>query len=546
MSVTVSDIMKLPSLSEARLIAGEAGLSKMVSSITVLEYADASMLAEELFNNNEFYGSEIVITGFINIKDNIEAQCAAIQRLHEVGEVGIILYYVGIFLPKIDDQVINLANELGFPLICMPENRINMRYSEVICEVMEIIFKDQLTETYFVSEILERISLLPNHQRSMDSVLKMLSDRMRCSLFLTDDVFNVLNIATWPRTSNLDVKSVINHYNSKAVDVDEKPTKMLLGDKLVWINCLPVANENAPNMYLIIIKENTEISYDACKQANEVVQLFVNIWSPSHSNIGSAELVRAILNDEPVKMRRLAEILQIDVASIHTMFVIKSKNEIKKDKELEDFNRQVLLCTKKFFDDNCENTVTDIYEDSIVAFMNNPTLNEYRNSLAEMLMDELKKENLDIALVLCLNLETTFDVRNAYITICEYLASARVIYPDKDIITLQEVQFAGVCQSVIMQGENAVNQKLSVLKPLESEDKKQELELHYTLAVFLLDAHSNIAETAQKLYLHKNTIKYRIHRINERVNYNVMKMPESYNLYFAVAIERLLANSNKV
>ena len=62
MSVTVADLLKLPSLRNARLVAGRGGLDRPVSSISVLEYADANALQSELFENNEFYGSEIVIT----------------------------------------------------------------------------------------------------------------------------------------------------------------------------------------------------------------------------------------------------------------------------------------------------------------------------------------------------------------------------------------------------------------------------------------------------------------------------------------------------
>ena len=92
MSVTVADLLELPSLREARLAAGRGGLNKLVSSISVLEYADPSILQDALFKNNEFYGSEVVITGFMNIPNDVEAQCANIRRLAEAGEVGLILY----------------------------------------------------------------------------------------------------------------------------------------------------------------------------------------------------------------------------------------------------------------------------------------------------------------------------------------------------------------------------------------------------------------------------------------------------------------------
>lgn len=130
MAVTVADLLKLPSLRNAEVVAGKGGLQKIVSSISVLESVDPEVLNDALFHNDEFNGSEIVITSFINIKDDVELQCRNIRRHAEGGEVGLILYYVGVFMKDIDPRLIALANQLDFTLICMPRNRMDLRYSE--------------------------------------------------------------------------------------------------------------------------------------------------------------------------------------------------------------------------------------------------------------------------------------------------------------------------------------------------------------------------------------------------------------------------------
>ena len=37
-------------------------------------------------------------------------QCETIRHLHELGEVGLILYYVGIIVPKVAEEAIQLAD----------------------------------------------------------------------------------------------------------------------------------------------------------------------------------------------------------------------------------------------------------------------------------------------------------------------------------------------------------------------------------------------------------------------------------------------------
>lgn len=71
-SVTVEDILKLPSLRQAKVLGGAGGLKKVVSSISVLEATDPSVLVKEVFPQDKYFGSEIVITGFLNCIHDVD------------------------------------------------------------------------------------------------------------------------------------------------------------------------------------------------------------------------------------------------------------------------------------------------------------------------------------------------------------------------------------------------------------------------------------------------------------------------------------------
>ena len=49
-----------------------------------------------------------------------------------------------------------------------------------------------------------------------------------------------------------------------------------------------------------------------------------------------------------------------------------------------------------------------------------------------------------------------------------------------------------------------------------------------------------VTHTAQALFLHINTIKYRLQRISDLLGYRIGKMPETIELYRSAAIYRLL------
>jgi DNA-binding PucR family transcriptional regulator len=544
MSLTIGNLLKLPSLSNAEVVAGKVGLHKNVDSISVLEYPNPTALQNELFNNNGFYGSEIVITGFINIKDDVDAQCKVIRSLYEVGEVGVILYYVGIYLPRIDRKLIELADELDFPIICMPKNRMDLRYSEVIYEVVEAILKEKTVDINLVSEMLERISLLPMHQRSMDTVLRMLSDRINCSLYLTDFDFVSMNMANWPSISNVQLTDIGEYYSYDYTKMPKEPASIFI-NRDICICSSSIKSEKTSQLYLIIVKEDGMLSEKICRQAAEVVQLFINIWSQGHGNIGTEELIRAILNDEPMKMRRLAEILNIDVRAIHHLLLLQPDKLMSESGQSKKINQHIMEKTKIVIDKFYDVSLVSVYNDYFVIFLGNERVKDSCKMITESLLYELEELEETIILVSNFGLENTTEVRNAYIMCSNYLQQAKCIYPDKQQITLQELKFAKKCQEIISRGEDSIKDALHLFSPIEKSGEEQKNELYTTLEIFMLDTELNVSKTAKKLFLHKNTIKYRIKKLNEKFNFQIDKMPESYELYKAAALRRLLKSKSK-
>ncbi|WP_312095981.1 PucR family transcriptional regulator [Niallia sp.] len=529
MSIKLEELLKLPSLREAKVVAGEEGLSKLVSSISVLEYTEVDSLKEDLFNNDEFYGSEIVISALIMIRDDVEAQCRTIEHLHKVGEIGLILYYVGVFLPKIDDKVIQLADRLGFTLIVMPEKEMSLRYSEVIYEVIEAIVKNDLASTSFVSEMVEQISGVPLQQRNMDTVLKILADRTRSSLVLANKNNQVIHAVTWPRTSTMDIFRTVEQYREMVIDSVHREERDAL--QPLFISKKLIAQEGIASMNLYMIKEKDPFVRDTAVQLAEVVQVFINLWGKHYDEISTAELMKAIMNDESVKMRRLANILNIDVSAIHMMWLVEVDRALEAEKNL--------LKVKEFVRQNFHVSLVDFYHQTLVILLDNSVIQEDSFQSANRLLDWLREDEESFTITICQNMNNTTDVQQAYLTCSEYTKMAKIIYPYKKILTLQEINFAAECFYLMNGGELAIEKALQPLSPIMDHATQAE-ELLSTLTVYLLEGNNRFQETADILYLHKNTIKYRIQRIAEILKYPVTKSPEIFQLYKAVAIYRML------
>lgn len=528
MSITVEDLLKLPSLREARVAGGRGGLNRIVSSISVLEYADPDSLQDDLFDNNEFYGSEIVISGLISVKDDVEKQCRNIRRLSECGEVGLILYYVGIFMPKVDERLTQLADELNFALIVMPENRMDLRYSEVICEVMEAIFEDHRKGTFIVGEVLDSVARLPEHKRTVDTAMKMLSDRIHASVVLTDGTHRIVNEAAWPRGAGSSLYDGL--FQTELPEAGGEP---VLYPPVP--GCLlyryPVASRRTSGMELFLLKEKEPLSPELLKQSVELVSLAVNIWGHQQEEEVMTELVRAIMQDEPLKMRRLAGLFHIDVVSIHSMWIIRDRRLEQKAAGLA-----MLEAVREFLAPYSKTVVADIYENDMVVLMEGPESLSEEEAMSKLLLE--KEGGAETSVTLCNHLKDTAAVRDAYLKNQKYLKDARKIYPDKRLFGMQEIRFAMTCRDIIEKGEAEAARHMALLGALD--EAGEGMELRKTLGVYLLDGDGGVTRTAQLLFLHKNTVKYRLQRINDCLGFHVGRMPESFPAYYAAALERLL------
>lgn len=530
MSVTVSDLLNLPSLRQATVVAGKKGLNKIVSSISVLETADTSFLVDGLFQQGEFYGSEIVITGFLNFLDDIDRQCESIKRMAEGGEIGLIIFYVGIYMPRIDKRLIDLADELDFVLIQMPKSK-NLRYGEVINDVSEYIYNDRSKNDFIVSDILARVSRLPEHQRTVNTVLRMVSDGIMASVLLTDSSMNLINIAAWPQNIEADLKSNLSGIVRQAKSEDPL--------KDVNIYMFPIIPDDNIPMNLFLIKEGSALSSILQSQVTDIVRICLNIWGKSHGNIALHELFRAILQDDPLKMRRLADIFHITISDIHELWILSGTEKIS-----ESILRDNIKNVSSHVNSCCKIVVSDIYEGNLLVFASTPTSESDAENQVTEILQELKRLDDTITLVKFSNLQNTTEVRNAYLSYQNHLENAKQIFPLRLWFSEGEITFAKECSSIISHGEEAIAPYNLILKRLL--DGNHDWDVIETFGTYFLDANYSVTKTARLLHIHNNTVKYRLKVLDDSLGYKHDKIPDSIRLYYSVALYRLLDSGTVV
>ncbi len=129
-------------------------------------------------------------------------------------------------------------------------------------------------------------------------------------------------------------------------------------------------------------------------------------------------------------------------------------------------------------------------------------------------------------------------MREAFLKTGDCLPDAKRIFPGRVCFTSEELSFSG-----ILPQKNRTRGGFRRRGPGAAgapEQRKDADALRQTLAAYLLDTDAGLAETAKALYLHKNTVKYRLKSMSDRFGFRVGSMPSSAGLYEAIGVERLL------
>ena len=284
----------------------------------------------------------------------------------------------------------------------------------------------------------------------------------------------------------------------------------------------------------MVVTGSGELKRSTIDQISDVIRLYLKMSAGEPSEpIGMAQLIRAIIGDEPVKMRKLAGNLGIDSGKIRNMIIFREAHIGLPSGDM--MFREIRDLLSKY----CHDYVVDIYSGDIVVFLDDGLSSQWLPAL-RMLRDKMAEKGMTPVCVYARNLADTSEVREAYLNVSAHLEDARNLYRNSSIISYNEILYVAECKEIISRGEDAIKKELEPLKHLNLGDNEPEQDLTETLSSFYFDSGMSVTETAANLYIHVNTVKYRLRQISEVIGCRVTEMPEMLGLYRALAIKRLI------
>ncbi len=518
--ITVRDCLKVNALKDAKIIAGKNGIDRFVTSVSVLEYAELSFFKDYIGPSNE-----IVISAFANIKDDINMQLKLIESFNKSNFSALILYYVGIFLPEIDSSLIDYANKMDFPIIIMPENNYDISYSDVISDIYELIIKEKNKNSQTINKLLEKISYLNIEDRNIHKVLELLSRELDINISLVDRFFNIISYSSLNNDFIKSINCILKEDFSNDIVKDSNNIYLLRDFETIHDEWL----------YLLINSSNmdNDIDYKMDKSI-ELIKLYYSIWENNKSKNLSYELVKAIFSEDNFNMRRIAKEINFNIEKISKMWIVSVSIDDLKNKKL--ILSKYLMKTKEFISKKDRVSLVNIYNGKIVIMLDSLKYDELDSELInEYLYSINGKEKINISILN--NLKTVKDVRINYLSYIENERTLRKIYPLKNIFYKDDINFTSICNNLITLGDEKINEIIEYLLPI-FQDPSSDIWLETLYTVFL-DSNFDIEKASEILFLHRNTISYRLKRIEEILGYNFHSLPARLNIYIALSLYRI-------
>jgi PucR family transcriptional regulator, purine catabolism regulatory protein len=558
----VKDLFDIKSIDGLKIVAGEQGINNEISIVNIIENPEAF----DWLSPNEL----LLSTGYI-FKDNEELQNRIIKELSEINCAGLVIKMKRYF-DKLPQNMIDQANKLGLPLIELPFEYTLSRVISIINEKASGRYDLLNRKTLDMHNSFFRITLEGGGIEKISSLLSetimnpiVLVDKDWKLLHFTEHIDNKVPLAyclelvkNRPVFKKSFIESIPNDISSI-----KKSIKRIYSLEGMEIKCriLPVAVANHIYGYIIVwqtVRELTEFDYIILEQAStnmalerikarEIEEVKLKIRQDFFDDLLTGKITSSD------SLQSLSELHGLNTSYKYYCMVVSIESQ--EQNQYEDF-----IARKVHLENKTRKCVELIYEHSnlangeITCFHRNNRIiilvgqNENRPSIT---INEAKKYANDIYMVLNKQIQKStllIGIGSQYATI--QLLHKSFSEANESIRLMQKFEDRGGISHF---------EDYSVYHFLDTNIKDMELEaffmkslgsifehdrLHGTSYIVTLENffsnNLNISETAKAMFLHRNTLIYRIDKIKEILNSDLKNSEELLQLQLALKIFRLL------
>jgi purine catabolism regulator len=536
MLITVKDVLDLNGFKDARIVAGKKGLSNIVTNATLMEVPDIYSYVDV---------NSLLITTLYPIYTDETAVNELIPKLVKLKIAGICIK-PGRYIDEISPLMLKQANKLNFPIIEL-DKASNL--SNLVTEILELSLSKHINILNFRNYVHQRLMDLFLRGEDINSLVNNLSEIVEFPILLLDKDFNIIY-----RSKDLDEQEVsllssfnngINNFTIKLKDIsynEETYIKYPINAGQTKFGYIILLKGKSKNQNLMVAVEQASLLIASLFYKNYAVLEKERSFQDS--------FIRDILQrkiDSPIDTINRAKDFGWNMEFPQVIMIIRLITE--EDKKKKELYKDLL--DSNFIEKTLEeeisinrNKVKTVYiDDSLVVFLNVIFMNNIKENSIKI--GEILLKNLHNGVKVGIGISNTADDIHSFSLAYKEAKNSVVVgsilnkgsfishYGDHEMFNIiKEVKDIDILNKY-------VNNKLGRI--LEY-DKTTDMKLMETLRV-LIEENLNAKKAAEKLFIHYNTLRYRIDRIKELgINlddgFGIGELVLAYNIYLWVTANK--------
>ena len=541
--ITVQDILEIPEL-DLRLLAGKASVSNPVRWVHISEVPDPTKWLK---------GGELLLTTGYSFAGDEADQVEQIKRLidHNISGLG---FGTGFSFDKVPAALVRVAEEYGFPLFEVPYHVPFLAISEAVASKIVNEQYSLLQRSLAVHEKLTRIVL---EEKGLEAILSTLAALVGCSAVLFDFHGVVLCEAAYRRRLGADtVADLWRMIGDRRADRQNFALSMEGAGSSVQV--YPVVASHRIGAFLAVVKDSGDFSeYDRIILHNVVTVTALELVkkkavAETEKRLAGDffdELIASDLYEEEIA-RRLA-FFGLDAQLAHLIVLVdidEGEGDVGERGEAAalDVKERLHWTVDEFMARRDVLSISASRSDSVVVLVQPGEADaaevirlagELQGVVAEMLPE------ISVSIGIGRPHRQLTDLRQSYYE-ASYAIRIRRLKDERAVIaSFDDLGSYGLLLGL----QDTLSLEVfydSVLGRLRDYDAQNSSDLVKSLASFL-EANGHWGDAAEKLFVHRHTLRYRMKRVEEITGRDLGSSQDRMEFWLALKARELIDQSRK-
>jgi purine catabolism regulator len=540
LGIPLRDVLAHPCFKEAKLVAGASGIDKLVKYVNVMEVPDIIDWVKR---------GELLLTTVFAIRNDEGALSRLIPDLAAKGLAGLAIK-PGRYIEKIPDVMLQQADASGLPLIELP---LDTSFSDIINPIASAILDHQAAILKRADEVHAKFSQVVLDGGSLPEIAATLSELLRNNRVEIENSLGEV-VAQAPEETLKKTEGTARKPQEPVGGASQKRKEAACAKRDIragkkFYGRLTVYETD----YKLSDRDEITIERAAMVAALEMVnRLAVTAVEMRYYNEFVNEVLVADLAEERT-LRQRGKDLGIDLARSHTVAVIHILTGAAcggENGEDEDGKLQILQHVVQGLRDKFADAAVGYKHDSILLFLPRPgrggaTAENYRQQIQTI--QQFVQDKVSGVYPLAQVLigagrpgSGLAELQSSYREAVRAYQLGRTVWPSRQVLCFADL---GVYRLLGNADESELRAFVQeTIGPVLAYDKKKDSELLKTLEQYF-ECQGNLKKVSETMFVHYNTVLYRLDRITELTEIDLDDANARLNLHVGLKALKLLETS---